>query len=115
MGNYPFPGTNGTVHIFGAAYLRLHHNVNSPTLALLTTSPFVPVTDPSVVIQAIQQSDQDYFRLGVGVGVDLIAGFSKWTGKSTTTSSESGSGSGGTTTPASGTGGSTGSAGSGSS
>lgn len=69
-GTYPVPGTKGTVRIFGSSYLRTHKNHDSPTLVLIPSSKFVALDDPTVAIQQIQPSDQDYFRLGIGV--DLI-------------------------------------------
>lgn len=84
-GSYPLPGTSGTVRIFGAEYLRLHKNSPSEPLALLAASPAVPITDDSVVIQEIAPTDQDYYRLGIGV--DLIALISKWFTNSKATSS----------------------------
>jgi hypothetical protein len=75
-GTYPVPYTQGAIRIFGAAYLRLHKNVNSPALALIPTNPLVAITDPSVVIQPTIATDQDYYRLGIGV--DLIPLFTKW-------------------------------------
>jgi hypothetical protein len=75
-GTYPLPGTAGTVRVFGSTYFRLHKNQNTTALALVAPNPTVPITDPSVVIQSISASDQDYYRLGIGV--DLIALISKW-------------------------------------
>ncbi len=83
--SYPLPGTGGTVRIFGATYIRLHNNQNTLALAMLPTSPTVPITDPSVVIQPISPSDQDYYRLGIGV--DLIPIFAKWIASSKSSSS----------------------------
>lgn len=75
-GTYPVPGTKGTVRIFGSTYLRTHKNHDSPTLILIPSSKFVALDDATVAIQQIQPSDQDYFRLGVGV--DLIPLLSKF-------------------------------------
>ena len=75
-GSYPLPGTSGALRIFGAAFNRLHQNHNTMALALLPTVPSLSITDPSVVIQPINSSDQDYYRLGIGV--DLIPLISKW-------------------------------------
>jgi hypothetical protein len=75
-GSYPVPGTSGILRLYGSAYLRLRGNRNSPTLILLPTSPLVALNDPSVVIQPTSQSDQDFYRLGIGA--DLIALISKW-------------------------------------
>ncbi|HLZ12586.1 MAG TPA: hypothetical protein VKP58_08370 [Candidatus Acidoferrum sp.] len=69
-GTYPVPGTAGTVRIFGSSYSHLQKNRNTPALVLLPGSKFVALDDPTVVIQAVQPTDQDYFRLGIGV--DLI-------------------------------------------
>lgn len=76
-GSYPLPGTSNAVRIFGSAYLRLHKNVNTRALVLVPSQSFTSLDDPSVVVQSIQPSDQDYFRLGLGV--DLIALIRKWT------------------------------------
>lgn len=81
-GTYPLPGTSGTVRVFGSTYLRLHKNQNTLALALVAPNPAVAITDPSVVIQSIAASDQDYYRLGVGV--DLIALIGKWANPSKT-------------------------------
>jgi hypothetical protein len=82
---YPVPGTQGALRIFGAMYLRLHSNQSTPALALVAPSTAVPVTDPSVIVQPISPTDQDYYRLGIGA--DLIAIFSKWFTKASSTSS----------------------------
>jgi hypothetical protein len=87
-GSYPLPGTSGALRIFGAWYLRLHRNQNSTTLVLIPTATFTTLDTSSVVVQPIQPSDQDYYRLGVGV--DLVALIHKWwstqqTKKKTTT------------------------------
>ena len=83
VGNYPLPGTAGAVRIFGSAYLHLKGNKNTPALVLVPTTSSTPISDPSVVVQQIATSDQDYFRLGLGV--DLIALISKWTTASSKT------------------------------
>jgi Bacterial Ig domain len=70
-GSYPLPGTSGALRIFGATYLRLHKNKNATALILIPSTNFTSLDDASVVAQPIQPSDQDYFRLGVGV--DLVA------------------------------------------
>jgi hypothetical protein len=75
-GTYPVPGTKGTVRVFGSVYLRTHKNQNSPTLVLIPNSKFVALDDATVAVQQIQPSDQDYFRLGLGV--DLIPLITKW-------------------------------------
>jgi len=76
--SYPLPKTGGTVRIFGSMYMRLHHNENTAALALVAASSTIPITDPSVVIQPINPSDHDYYRLGIGA--DLIPIISKWMG-----------------------------------
>jgi hypothetical protein len=75
-GTYPLPGTKGTVRIFGSSYLRLHKNSNSTALILIPSSKFTALDDPTVVVQPILPSDQDYYRLGLGV--DLIPLIAKW-------------------------------------
>jgi hypothetical protein len=84
--SYPLPGTSGTVRIFGSMYMRLHHNENTATLALLSASSTVNVTDPTVVIQPISPSDHDYYRLGLGV--DLVPLIAKWANAGKSTSSD---------------------------
>lgn len=86
-GSYPLPGTAGAVRLFGSTYIGLRHNRNTPALALLATSPAVPVTDPSVVIQPILPSDHDYFR--IGLGVDLVPIITKWAAAKSTSSTGS--------------------------
>jgi hypothetical protein len=76
-GSYPLPGTSGTIRIFGATYLRLHKNKNTTALVLIPSTSFISLDDPTVVVQPIQPSDQDYFRLGLGV--DLVALIHKFT------------------------------------
>ncbi|MGB6630884.1 MAG: hypothetical protein WBE52_06570 [Terriglobales bacterium] len=70
-GSYPLPGTAGAVRIFGASYMRLRRNQNSTALVLIPTATFTTLDTPTLVVQPIQPSDQDYYRLGVGV--DLVA------------------------------------------
>lgn len=83
--SYPLPGTAGTIRIFGSTYTRLHHNENFPAMALVAASSTVPITDPSVVIQPINPSDHDYYRLGIGA--DLIPIITKWMNSKNTSSS----------------------------
>jgi hypothetical protein len=79
-GSYPVPGTNGALRVFGSSYLRLHKNLNTTALVLVPSNSFVSLDQSSVVVQPILPSDQDYFRLGLGV--DLIALISsKWGSK----------------------------------
>jgi hypothetical protein len=87
-GSYPIPGTSGALRIFGSSFDRLHSNENTTALALLPTAPAVAITDPSVVVQPINASDQDYYRLGIGV--DLIPLISKWVSSSKANSSTTG-------------------------
>jgi len=76
-GSYPVPGTGGALRVFGSSYLRLHKNQNTTALILIPSTSFVSLDQSSVVVQPILPSDQDYFRLGIGV--DLIALISsKW-------------------------------------
>ncbi len=74
-GSFPIPGTQGTVRLFGSTYLRLHKNTNTIALALIPTSPVLSLDSPALVIQQTGRSDQDYYRLGVGV--DLFPILSK--------------------------------------
>jgi hypothetical protein len=76
-GSYPLPGTSGTIRIFGSTYLRLHKNKDTTALVLIPSTSFISLDDPTVVVQPIQPSDQDYFRLGLGV--DLVALIHKFT------------------------------------
>jgi hypothetical protein len=46
-------------------------------LVLIPSTSFTSLDDPTVVVQPIQPSDQDYFRLGLGV--DLVALIHKFT------------------------------------
>jgi len=69
--SYPLPGTNGAIRTFGSTHMRLYSNRNSPALALVPSTSFTSLDQSSVVVQPIQPSDHDYFRLGVGV--DLIS------------------------------------------
>jgi hypothetical protein len=52
------------------SYLPLHKNSNPTALILIPSSKFAALDDPTVVVQPILPSDQDYYRLGLGV--DLI-------------------------------------------
>jgi hypothetical protein len=75
-GSYPLPGTNGAIRVFGSSYLRLHKNQDTTSLVFVPSQSFIALNDPSVVVQPIRRSDQDYYRLGIGV--DLIALINKW-------------------------------------
>ena len=77
-GSYPLPGTQGTVRVFGSAYLGLRRNRVSNSLILTPASTVVALDQGSVVVQPIAATDQDYFRLGLGV--DLIPLIAKWAG-----------------------------------
>jgi hypothetical protein len=87
-GSYPLPGTDGTVRIFGSSYLRLHKNANTTALVMVASQSFTSLDDPSVVVQQIKPSDQDYYRLGIGV--DLVPLIHKWytASQSTTTTTK---------------------------
>jgi len=87
-GSYPLPGTDGTVRIFGSSYLRLHKNANTTALVMVPSQSFTSLDDPSVVVQQIRPSDQDYYRLGLGV--DLVPLIRKWytASQSTTTTTK---------------------------
>jgi hypothetical protein len=74
--SYPLPGTSGAVRIFGSTYLSLNRNKNTQPLALVASSSTIPITDPSVVIQPITASNQDYYR--IGLAADLIPIIAKW-------------------------------------
>jgi hypothetical protein len=76
--SYPLPGTGGSVRIFGSVYLRLRANQNSNPLLLLPSASYATLDQPSVVVQPVAASDQDYYRLGLGV--DLIPLIAKWAG-----------------------------------
>jgi hypothetical protein len=73
---YPLPGTGGTVRIFGSAYLGLRRNKTSSPLVLVPASTVSTLDQPTVVVQTIQPTDQDYYRLGLGV--DLVPLIAKW-------------------------------------
>ena len=77
--SYPLPGTNGTVRVFGSVNLRLRANQNHNPLLLLPSASYATLDQPSVVVQPVAPSDQDYYRLGVGV--DLIPLIAKWAGQ----------------------------------
>jgi hypothetical protein len=66
-GSFPIPGTQGTVRVFGSSYTRLHKNANTIALALVPTSPALTLDNPALIVQQTPRSDQDYFRLGIGV------------------------------------------------
>ncbi|HEY1756014.1 MAG TPA: hypothetical protein VGG72_11500 [Bryobacteraceae bacterium] len=76
--SYPLPGTSGSVRVFGSVYLRLHASQNSNPLLLLPSASYATLDQPSVVVQPVAPSDQDYYR--VGLGVDLIPLIAKWAG-----------------------------------
>ncbi len=91
-GSYPLPGTSGALRIFGATYLRLHRNQNTTALVLIPTATFTTLDTSTVVVQPIQPSDQDYYRLGIGV--DLVALIHKfWSTQTPTQKTTSGGGS----------------------
>jgi hypothetical protein len=77
--NYPLPGTNGSVRVFGSVYLRMQANRNSNPLALVPAASYATLDQPSVVVQPVAASDQDYYRLGLGV--DLVPLIARWTGR----------------------------------
>ena len=82
-GNYPVPGTQGVLRIFGETHLRLRANNDTPALAATPSTTFIPISDPSVVVQSIQPADTDYYRLGLGI--DIIPLISKWLNSSKNT------------------------------
>jgi hypothetical protein len=89
-GSYPLPGTGGALRVFGASYLRLHRNQNSTALVLIPTATFTTLDTSTVIVQPIQPSDQDYYRLGIGV--DLVALIHKfWSSQQTQTPKTTGS------------------------
>jgi len=75
-GSFPIPGTKGALRVFGSSYMRAYRNKDATALILVPSSSFTSLDNPSVVVQPIQRSDQDYFRLGLGV--DLFAILSKF-------------------------------------
>jgi len=79
-GTYPLPGTGGTVRVFGSAYLGLRRDRISTPLILVPSSTVATLDQSSVVVQPIAPTDQDYFRLGLGV--DLVPLISKWVNSS---------------------------------
>jgi hypothetical protein len=76
--SYPLPGTSGSVRIFGSVYLRMRANQNSNPLLLVPSASYATLDQTSVVVQPIAPSDQDYYRLGLGI--DLIPLIAKWAG-----------------------------------
>jgi hypothetical protein len=77
--SYPLPGTNGIVRVFGSSSLRVSKNQNTTALVLIPSTSFISLDNPTVAVQPIYPSDQDYYRLGVGV--DLISLISTKFGK----------------------------------
>jgi hypothetical protein len=76
--NYPLPGTNGSVRVFASVYLRMQANRDSNPLALVPAASYATLDQPSVVVQPVAASDQDYYRLGLGV--DLVPLIARWAG-----------------------------------
>jgi hypothetical protein len=74
-GSFPVPGTKGAVRLFGSSYIRAYRNQNTLALVLVPSSNFTSLDNAAVVVQPIPRSDQDYFRLGVGL--DLFPLLSK--------------------------------------
>jgi hypothetical protein len=88
-GSFPIPGTQGTVRLFGSTYLRLHKNVNTTALVLIPTSPVLSLDNAALVVQQTGRSDQDYYRLGIGV--DLFPILSKLKSAATQSASKNSS------------------------
>jgi len=78
-GSFPIPGTKGALRLFGSSYIRTRRNQDTTALVLVPSSSFTSLDNPAVVVQPILRSDQDYFR--VGVGLDLFPALSKLIGK----------------------------------
>lgn len=78
-GSFPIPGTKGALRLFGSSYIRAFRNKDTVALILVPSSSFTSLDNPAVVAQPIVRSDQDYFRLGVGV--DLFPLLSKLKGQ----------------------------------
>jgi len=66
-GSFPVPGTKGAVRLFGSSYIRAYQNQNTLALILVPSSSFTALDNPAVVVQQIPRSDEDYFRLGIGL------------------------------------------------
>jgi hypothetical protein len=77
--SYPLPGTNGSMRVFGSVYSRLRVNRSSNPLVLAPSASYATLDQPSVVVQPVAASDQDYYRFGMGV--DLIPLIAKWAGQ----------------------------------
>jgi hypothetical protein len=75
-GTFPLPGTKGTVRVFGSVYLGLKRNKFTNPLVLVPATTVATLDQPTVVVQNIAATDQDYYRLGLGV--DLVPIISKW-------------------------------------
>jgi hypothetical protein len=86
-GSFPIPGTKGVLRVFGSSYTRLKSNQNTTALIALPVTSFTSLDSSTVVVQQVARSDQDYYRLGVGV--DLVALISKWFSSTTTKSAAS--------------------------
>jgi hypothetical protein len=78
-GSFPVPGTKGALRLFGSSYIRAHRNQDTLALVLVPSSNFTSLDNPAVVVQPILRSDQDYFRLGLGL--DLFPLLSKLKGQ----------------------------------
>ena len=78
-GSFPIPGTKGALRLFGSTYIRAYRNQDTLALVLVPSPNFISLDNPAVVVQPILRSDQDYFRLGVGL--DLFPMLSKLMGK----------------------------------
>ena len=68
-GSFPIPGTKGAVRVFGSSYLRAYGNRDTTALILVPSANFTSLDNSAVVVQSIQRSDQDYFRLGIGLDI----------------------------------------------
>lgn len=73
-GSFPIPGTKGAVRLFGSSYIRAYRNQNTLALVLVPSPSFTSLDNPAVVVQPIPRSDQDYFRLGLGIDLFALLG-----------------------------------------
>lgn len=74
-GSFPIPGTNGAIRVFGSSYLRAYRNKDATALVMVPSTSFTSLDNAAVAVQSINRSDQDYYRLGLGI--DLFPLLSK--------------------------------------
>lgn len=77
-GTFALPGTHGILRVFGSTYLHAAGNVDATPLVLVPAAN-LPLDSTSLVVQPINPSDQDSYRLGIGV--DIIPLITKWMNK----------------------------------